>query len=201
MIGFHDCIKLSRNIPITTRLPRLPFSFNNFSLILERGRHVAKRVLAGSDRFPAIAEAETLGYEINILSRVHKAKSLSRKTTNKNANHHRYQVNGGHELSSEQRWVEQCVDEILHLKMLESLVDMEEPATIVLATGDAAAAEYSGGFMKMVERALRKGWSVELVSFDLNTSHAYKRKEFRTKWASRFSMISLEGFVEELLGG
>lgn len=83
--------------------------------------------------------------------------------------------------------------------MLESLVDTDKPATIVLATGDAAEAEYSGGFLRMVERALQKGWSVELVSFAMNTSFAYKRKEFRAKWGAQFRTINLEDYVEEML--
>ena len=36
------------------------------------------------------------------------------------------------------RMIEQGVDEILHLKILESIVDTDVPSTIVLATGDAA---------------------------------------------------------------
>ncbi|KAL1962967.1 hypothetical protein VTN77DRAFT_8813 [Rasamsonia byssochlamydoides] len=200
MIGFHDCYKISHNIPVTTRIRRLPLSFHNFSLILERGRPAAKRVLVGSDRFAAINEAERIGYETNILDRVHKAKQWTpRQLKFRNALSHG--VNSGSEMGSspEERWVEQGVDEILHLKMLESLVDAEKPATMVLATGDAAEAEYSGGFLKMVERALHKGWTVELVSFASNTSFAYKRKEFRAKWGSRFKMINLEDYVEELL--
>ena|SRR5436190_6405082 len=87
MIGFHECIKRIRNIPITTRIPRLPLSFHNFSLVLERGRSVSKRVLVGSDRFPAIDEARQLGYEINILERVQKSKEWTpRKKKFLNAN-------------------------------------------------------------------------------------------------------------------
>lgn len=197
-IGLHDSYKIQHGIPVTTHIKRLPLSFYNFSLILERGRPVAKKVLAGSDRFAAINEAEKLGYEVNILSRVHKAKEYtSRQLKFRNA----LGPGGSSETGSfsSERWVEQCVDEILHLKMLESLIDTDEPATIVLATGDAAEAEYSGGFLRMVERALQKGWSVEVVSFAMNTSFAYKRKEFRAKWGERFRMINLEDYVEEML--
>ena len=95
---------------------------------------------------------------------------------------------------------EQAVDEILHLKILESLIDYsDKPSTIVLATGDAAVAEYSDGFMKMVERALAKGWMVELVSFKLNTSSLYKRREFRTKWGQMFRWIQLDDYAEMLI--
>ncbi|KAK2768695.1 hypothetical protein FQN54_000551 [Arachnomyces sp. PD_36] len=213
MIGFHDCIKVSRNIPITTRIPRVPLSFHNFSLVLERGRQPAKRVLVGSDRFPAIDEAERIGYEANILNRVHKSKEFTParkkfrdgKNGFRNGNGHSNgngQCSSGSETNAapaREKWVEQAVDEILHLKILESIVDTEKPSTMVLATGDAAEAEYSGGFMKMVTRALQKGWTIELVSFSMNTSATYKRKEFRSTWGSKFKMIELDGYIEDLL--
>lgn len=204
-IGFHDCLKISRGMPRETRLRRVPLSFHNFSLVLERGRPAAKRVLVGSDKFAAIEQAKAIGYETNILERVHKAKELTPRQK-------KYMSQSGGEtsgsetntgfssmMSGPQKWVEQAVDEILHLKILESLIDAKKPSTIVLATGDAAEAEYSGGFLRMVERALEKGWSVELVSFKLNTSSLYKRKEFRSKWGQMFKWIELDPFVEYLI--
>jgi len=159
--------------------------------------------LVGSDRFAAIDEGEKLGYETNILDRVHKAKQITRRQvkSRKNARTASQEVVTSSETNevAAQRWVEQGVDEILHLKILESLLDTDEPATIVLATGDAAEAEYSGGFMKMVERALQRGWTVELVSFSQVTSQAYRRKEFRSKWGNRFRVIALDDYIEELL--
>lgn len=203
MVGFHDAVKLTRDIPVTTRIRRLPLSFHNFSLILERGRPTAKRALVGSDRFAAIDEAEKIGYETNILDRVQKVKyqtprqvKYRRPNATSSAD-----TSGSSETNSKpgERWVEQGVDEILHLKILESLIDTEEPATIVLATGDAAEAEYSGGFMRMVERALQRGWNIELVSFWQITSYAYRKKEFRAKWRARFRLIKLDDYIEELL--
>lgn len=202
MIGFHDALKLARGLSITTRIRRQPISFHNLSLILERGRPAAKRVLVGSDNFPAITEAKLIGYETNILERVHKAKELTpRQKKFRNANGTSGQSSGSETNATHapEKWVEQAVDEILHLKILESIVDAREPSTIVLATGDAAEAEYSQGFLKMVERALEKGWKVELVSFKHNTSGAYKRKDFRTRWAQQFKIIELDEYVEELL--
>lgn len=202
MIGFHDTLKVSRGI--TARIRRQPLSFHNLSLILERGRPTKKRVLVGSDNFPAIQEAKMIGYETNILERVHKAKEITpRKRHNDTSN-----INGTLSSGSEtavaiyapEKWVEQAVDEILHLKMLESIVDAKKPATIILATGDAAEAEYSQGFLKMVERALEKGWKVELVSFRYNISGAYMRKDFRSKWGVSFKIVELDEYVEELLG-
>ena len=201
MIGFHDCLKLARDIPITTRTRRIPMCFHNFSLLMERGRPAAKRVLVGSDRPPAIEEAKELGFETNILERVHKSKELP-ITPRKSKSGGNSGLSSGSETTpgvGPQKWVEQAVDEILHLKILESLVDASEPSTIVLATGDAAQAEYSAGFLKMVERALEKGWMVELVSFKLNTSNAYKRREFRARWGQMFKWIQIDPYAEQLL--
>ncbi|KAJ5353188.1 hypothetical protein N7452_002162 [Penicillium brevicompactum] len=202
MIGFHDSVKASRSIAQQTRIRRVHMSFANLSLIMERGRQTAKRVLVGSDRLPSIDEAETLGYETNILDRVQKVKHITprRNKIRKYPASDSCGISGGPETvaASGERWVEQGVDEILHLKILESLVDTDEPATIVLATGDAAVAEFSGGFMKMVERALQRGWIVELVSFAQGTSYAYRKKEFRAQWGDRFHIIELDPYVEEL---
>ena len=210
-IGFHDCLKLARGMPRETRLKRVPLSFHNFSLVLERGRPAAKRVLVGSDKYAAIQQAKSIGYETNILERVHKAKELTPRqrkyhstgeTSGSETNTSSFQMLGPSTPTpthAAEKWVEQAVDEILHLKILESLIDAEKPSTIVLATGDAAEAAYSGGFLRMVERALDKGWSVELVSFKMNTSSLYKRKEFRAKWGPMFKWVELDPYVEFLI--
>ena len=203
-IGFHDCLKLARGLSRDARVKRIPMSFHNFSLVLERGRPAAKRVLVGSDKSSVVDQAKLLGFETNILERVHKAKELTSRQK-------RYNTRSGGETSGSEtntgttprveKWVEQAVDEILHLKILESLIDYsDKPSTIVLATGDAAEAEYSGGFLRMVERALEKGWMVELVSFKLNTSSLYKRKEFRARWGPMFKWIQLDEYAEMLFG-
>lgn len=198
-IGFHDCLKLARGMPRETRLKRVPFSFHNFSLVLERGRPAAKRVLGGSDTYPTITQAKALGYETNILKRVTKAKELTPRQKKYRSGGETSGSETNNPVFAPEKWVEQGVDEILHLKILESIIDAEKPSTIVLATGDAAEAEYSGGFLRMVERALERGWLVELVSFRLNTSSLYKRKEFRSKWGPMFKWIELDPFVEFLI--
>lgn len=100
---------------------------------------------------------------------------------------------------SAEKWVEQGVDEILHLKILESIVDTDEPSTMVVATGDAAKAEYSEGFMKMIVRALKKGWKVELVAWGKSISMDYRRPDFTNMWAGRFRIIELDQYAEFLL--
>ena len=211
-IGFHDCLKVARGIPLESRVRRIPMDFHNLSLVLERGRPAAKRILSGSDRSPAVDQAETCGYETNILDRVHKAKTITPKRKHQpskngggynSASGVSYGETSGSEtpayMKATYKWSEQAVDEILHLKMSHSILDAEKPSTIVLATGDAAEAEYSDGFLRMVERALNKGWMVELVSFKLNTSSLYRRREFKMKWGGMFKWIQLDDYVESLM--
>ena len=233
MIGFHDAIRALHSIPKTTHMRRQPLSFHNLSLTLTRGRPTSKLVLVGSDNFPAIQEASTIGYETNILERVRKTKVLTDRQRYFANGHHsngedapngKNHTNGylsatngnaiasaGSGSESQQppkittvtKSTEQGVDEILHLKMLESIVDCAgttKPGTMVLASGDAAEAEYSAGFLVMLERALKNGLWVELASFKANTSGAYRRREWRERWGERFRMVELDGFVECLMG-
>ena len=93
------------------------------------------------------------------------------------------------------------MDEILHLKILECILDVQTPGTIVLATGDAAPAEFSpdGGFLKCVERALRRAWAVELVCWRKSMSRLWRDREFLNEWRHMFSIIELDEFVDELV--
>jgi hypothetical protein len=172
-------------------------------MVLERGRDVAKRVVVGSDNLESIQEAKFLGYEVNILDRVFKSKELTprqRKFLNGNSTSGKSSGSDTAQSTSRRsmRMVEQGVDEVLHLKILESIVDTDVPSTMVVATGDAAEAEYSAGFLVMIERALKKSWNVELVSFKDNMSGLYKRKDWREQWGEAFRIIELDEFVEFL---
>ena len=228
LIGFNDHLKRLQGIPLRQRI-HTDISFDSLVLLMERRRPVAKRVLVGSSHpLPAFETAfktafktaKAVGYETNILDKVHKAKELTNRQkffqqSEKNPRYRRQHSNSGGEAngnssgsetvtasaqaSSVPKLVEQGVDEILHLKILESVVDAERPSTIVLATGDAAEAEYSDGFMAMVERALKKGWKVELLSWSKNISFAYRKREFQSKWAGKFKIIELDNYAEDLL--
>lgn len=226
-IGFNDQLKRERNIPLKWHTDVANLSFDALALLMERRRPVAKRVLVGSlPEVPAFSKAREVGYEVGLLEKVFKAKELTDRqiyfrdreaqykrrsggkpspaaAANTNGN-----TSGGEASGSEttggpqyapEKWIEQGVDEILHLKILESVVDSETPSTMVIATGDAAQAEYSSGFMAMAERALKKGWKVELVSWSKNISGLYMREEFRRRWGEMFKPVFLDNYAEELL--
>jgi len=81
------------------------------------------------------------------------------------------------------------------------LLDVAKPATIVLATGDAAPAEFSpeGGFLKCIQRALQRGWQVELVCWRKSMSRLWRDKVFRVQWKDTFSVVELDDFLDELV--
>lgn len=207
VIGFYDCIKKARGLHPQAYIRNAPLSWSSLALVLERGRAVARRVIVGSTskdmKLPQyLSEAEKLGYELNILERVLKHKNATPKKAKSNGNGY---ATSGHSSGSEaplnlpKVMSEQGVDEILHMKLLESIVDTEEPSTIVLASGDAAEAEYSGGFLKNVQRALVKGWKVEIVAWHDGLSHAYKLLDLSKQWDGQFTIVDLDEFCEDIL--
>ena len=213
VIGFINELKVRRGINVNIHTKKAAISWHALALVLERGRPIARRVLVGSHGSPLhdhqmkrpdyMIEAENCGYEVNVLNRVLKNKDPT-PTKKRVGNGNGYATTSGYSSGSDGAYMrkavaEQAVDEILHMKLLESLVDTQEPTTIVLASGDAAEAEYSGGFLKNVERALTKGWKVELVAWSSGLSRDYQSKEFLRRWKDRFSIILLDDFSEELL--
>ncbi|KAK3954735.1 hypothetical protein QBC32DRAFT_73795 [Pseudoneurospora amorphoporcata] len=199
VIGFYDTMKKSRGFSPQKRL-KVPFSFKNFDTILTRGRKVEKRVVAGSvsnhshRRPDYMTEAAELKYEMCILSRVEKPFSSDLRKKSKKYGRRSGGLGDGPESRSEQ-----CVDELLHLKILQSALDVPNPGTMVLATGDAACAEYSDGFKKNTERALARGWKIELYGWKDNIARDWRDPEFTSRWGSRFRIIELDDFCEELL--
>jgi len=210
-IGFYDCLKASHNIPITRRMKAPKFSFDHLALILERGRNVEKRVVAGSldstyaRKWPTfMQEAKELDYEMCIMQRVAKAVMPTSKYKRLSTLEPEWTASDANS-SSEETFMgqlkqgEQGVDEVLHLKMLQSVVD-DRPGTAVLATGDAAEAEFSDGFKRNVERLLNKGWNVEIIGWTKGISKAWREPEFVAQYGDRVRVIELDPFVEEIFG-
>lgn len=232
----HEAHRRGEYLRMSQRL-----SFDSLVLLLERGRPVAKRVLAGSTPLdPAIAKAAAIGYDVKILQKVYKDDTVTERDRRAAAllsspsPHELAQSSAGvtttqtmalQTTSSSSpspysqppstppsslhpspshitpatgtangRWVEQAVDEILHMTIYESVIDAETPSTIVLATGDGAQAEFSDGFMRTVERALNRGWRVELVAWKKAMNGSWKSGEWAGKWGDRFRILELDGW-------
>ncbi|KAI0097441.1 hypothetical protein GGR51DRAFT_468656 [Nemania sp. FL0031] len=220
-IGFCNSWKISQNIPIDRRVRAPAFNFQILASIMERNRPVKKKVLASSvpshvvsrTQWPQhFVDAEKQGYKTSILSRVPKLSPVKhgrrRKTTTQGPGviHPANMVTSGDESTEdlgrpgyETRNGEQGVDEILHLNMMNSILDdMQEPGTMILATGDAAQAEFSEGFLEYASRALSQGWDLELVTWKATVSSAWMNPVFRTKCGERFRIIYLDNFLAEL---
>ena len=212
IIGLTERLKLDREIKGNVKSP--PISYKALAFILERDRNASRRILVGShntayvgksDLLPLyMREARKCDYELNILEPVIKPKVTPLKNKARRGTGNGYATTSGYSSGSETFTVgsmaraEQAVDELLQMKMLESLLD-SEPGTMVLASGDAAEAEYSGGFLKTVERALKKGWNVEVVAWKNGLSKEYRNSSFQRRWKGRFTIIELDCFSEEML--
>ncbi|CAB4433563.1 unnamed protein product [Rhizophagus irregularis] len=161
--------------------------YNALFTILERERNIARRVLvASSPLYQPLEKADQAGYEVSVLKRV-KSDSNSTQT-----DFNDYQ-------SPFEMEKEQCVDELLHLKILESLLDYHAPATLVLASGDGKDAEYfEGGFHKCVIKALERGWKVEIISWKRQLSQNFLNKKFLSKWEGLYHVVFLDWFASEL---
>lgn len=70
---------------------------------------------------------------------------------------------------------EQAVDEILHLKIANALLDHAGQNTLVLVTGDGRISKYNTSFPQQVTRALQRGWGVEVWSWKAQLSAEFTR--------------------------
>ena len=101
------------------------------------------------------------------------------------------------------KWTEQGVDEVLQNRINQTIVDMvsvSEPGTMVVATGDAAKSEFSQGFLKVLEGALRIGWTVELIAWEKGIHSAYRQWVRDNTWKGRFRVMELDPYAEFLVG-
>ncbi|EUC37981.1 hypothetical protein COCCADRAFT_84128 [Bipolaris zeicola 26-R-13] len=218
MIGLKDMLRLHG-----LHHNAYDISFDSLALLMERRRPVAKRFFAGSHReanpLPHIEKlvetSKAVGYDSVMQEQVLIVREDSEKKkffndVKKMGWHKATQMRSGSGSDSETsapapktpaapKWVEQGVDEILHLKMCQSIIDCEWPSTMVLATGDGAVAEMSDGFLAHVERALKRGWRVELISWGQQINSGYRKRQFRAKWGEQFTIIELDEFLEDLI--
>ncbi|CAG8445971.1 14454_t:CDS:2 [Acaulospora morrowiae] len=162
--------------------------------ILERGRNIARRVLvASSPLYQQLDKAEKAGYEVSVLKRVKRSALDDGNSPQLDI------ISENQPLNPFEMEKEQCVDELIHLKILESLLDYHAPATLVLASGDGKDAEYfQGGFHKCVIKALERGWKVEVISWKRQLSANFLNKKFLKKWKGFYYVVFLDWFAKEL---
>lgn len=77
---------------------------------------------------------------------------------------------------------EVAVDEIIHKKMLERIVDVKTPETIVLLMGDGNGYAQGKGFIRQLERAVDYHWEIEVISWNIGCNK--RLKEFASHYGT-----------------
>lgn len=93
---------------------------------------------------------------------------------------------------------EQAVDEVLQLWIYKAIVDRNyapKNGTIILATGDGKPGEFNkDGYIGCVRSALKKGWRVELYSWNYKLSKLWSDQIFDNQ--RLFSIHTLDEFID-----
>ncbi|RTE78170.1 hypothetical protein BHE90_007351 [Fusarium euwallaceae] len=184
IIGFQKALRARYSLPEFVRFIPLPqMNLEFFHKLLVRDRH-AEWLNVGCSMHPDkqkphfIRKLEDLGYRVDLRSRRPQNMAME-----------------GHG----SRYVEDMVDETLQIRIGESVMQyFDKPGTLVLATGDARPAKYSDGFLAYAQRALKMGWNVEVVSWRSSLSSAWSGVWREEGGGSRFRVIELDQFLDEL---
>ncbi|KAJ4164073.1 hypothetical protein LMH87_005760 [Akanthomyces muscarius] len=197
-ISFQKALKKRYGLADAARfspLPRLNLHFLTELLVRgrpSRGLHVGCSILPGRKEPRYVQDLRDLGYQVDVRER--------KRVENNGHNVHQSKSSFVFASKSVSRYVEDLVDETLQTRIAEAVMEhFQEQGTIVLATGDAKPAQYSDGFFRYVERALRMGWNVELVAWQGSLSSSWKDVEWTATWGERFRVIELDSFIYDLL--
>lgn len=188
-IGYQRTVKGFRRLDENTRLSPVPhLNLQFLTKILVRDRpvvalNVCCSTLPGRSEPRYVQQLRELGYHVDLRER----KGV---------------LEGGLTFtgaSDTLRFVEDLVDETLQVRIAESVMEyFLTPGTIVLATGDAKPSPHSDGFFSYVERALKMGWNVEVISWRGNLSQRWIDRQWTSQWRDKFRVILLDEFLEVL---
>lgn len=95
------------------------------------------------------------------------------------------------------RLSEQGVDEAIHLRIGNILLDAEEPGMIVVATGDGAQTAQGCSFTDQVIRAAKRGWKVEIWSWRVQLSP--RLRDTRIKYPDLVTVLMLDEWYRSVV--
>lgn len=95
------------------------------------------------------------------------------------------------------RLIEQAVDEAIHLRIANILLDTDEPGVLVLATGDGADTPQGSSFTNQVRRAAKRGWEVEVWSWREHLSN--RLRDTRIEFPGLVSVIKLDQWYKSIV--
>jgi hypothetical protein len=147
--------------------------FNNLYNLVVKGRDVITKQLAGS--VPPECEslwdyARRLGFNTDLLIRVE---------------------------SSEGQTSEQSVDETLHLKMGNAILDYAPPQTMVLLSGDGSESQFGTSFPGQIERALNHGWEAEVYTWQ----NCYNQRRYQPlidRYNDRLKIMFFDDYYRQI---
>lgn len=151
--------------------PAVRIEYANFFALVERGFAVKTRVFAGSvppGNDELWTHAERAGYQTDLLRKIESDDGMLK---------------------------EQGVDELLHLKMANALLDYRAPQTLVIVTGDGAKSEFGTSFTEYVKRASKAGWDSVVWSWSRNLSPRFKHL---IADGVRLKVHSLDAYYEQV---
>jgi len=93
---------------------------------------------------------------------------------------------------------EVAVDEAIQLAMTHAMLDAPTPGTMVLLTGDGAGYKDGKGFIMELERAQKRGWAIEVVSWDAGVNPRLRKfAETHGKYRSLEPVYEKVTFIEQ----
>ncbi|EGX96525.1 Cystathionine beta-synthase, core [Cordyceps militaris CM01] len=197
-ISFQKALKKRYGVADAARfspLPRLNLQFLTELLVRgrsSRGLHVGCSIFPGRKEPRYVQALRNLGYQVDVRER--------KRVDNGGLNVSQSKLPSALGTKPGSRYVEDLVDETLQTRIAEAVMEhFQKQGTIVLATGDAKPAQYSDGFFRYVERALRMGWNVELVAWHGSLSSSWKDNDWTATWGEKFRVIELDSFAYDLL--
>jgi hypothetical protein len=95
------------------------------------------------------------------------------------------------------RLIEQGVDEAIHLRISNILLDSDEPGTMVIATGDGAETEQGCSFTQQVVRAAKRGWKVEIWSW--KNQLAGRLRDTRIRFPEQVRVFKLDEWYRSIV--
>jgi len=149
----------------------LRLSFKNLDALVIKDRTAITKMLSGS--VPPECEtlwehAKNLQYNTQLLKRVQADKGME----------------------------EQAVDELLHLGIANALLDNDPPQTLIILSGDGKTTSTGTSFIKQAERALRRGWNVEIYAWAGTISASFNA--LASRYSDKMIVCTLNGHYNQL---
>jgi hypothetical protein len=140
--------------------------FKHLARLVEKSHRVSTRVLAGSvppGNEQLWQHSRDAGYNTDLLRKVER---------------------------DDGSFGEQAVDELLHLKIANALLDHDVPQTLVLATGDGKLSQFGTSFPLQAERALKRNWNVQVWSWTEQLSKGFR--DLARRYPQRLEILTLD---------